>query len=190
MKLVALIERESLVTGLRVEAAKRGGRITKMTDSILDCCFMIATTVTLMNQEKFALIALAAGGKAPHSPVQIQKLLFLLERKAGKIFDGPQFNFRPYAYGPFDKDVYLVLDRLSERGLVEISCLPLEKGRQYKLTAEGQIEGSKMLERLPSQYRKFVVTLSNFVRSLTFSQLVSAIYREYPEMKANSIFNG
>jgi len=143
-----------------------------------------------MNCEQFVLISLAAGGEATYSPVQVQKLLFLLERKAGKAFDGPYFNFRPYDYGPFDKDVYQVLDRLSDRGFVEIVGLPFERGRQYRLTSKGQIEGSKMLGQIPVPYRNFVATLSNFVRSLTFSQLVSAIYREYPEMKANSIFNG
>jgi hypothetical protein len=81
-------------------------------------------------------------------------------------------------------------DRLSERGLVEIAGLPFEKGRQYKLTTLGQSQGSQLLEQLPVAYQRFVATISKFVRSLTFSQLVSAIYREYPEIKANSIFNG
>jgi hypothetical protein len=32
--------------------------------------------------------------------------------------------------------------------------------------------------------------LSEFVRKLSFSELVSAIYKEYPEMKKYSIFRG
>ena len=32
--------------------------------------------------------------------------------------------------------------------------------------------------------------VSKFVRSLSFEQLVSAIYKAYPRMKANSVFRG
>lgn len=142
-----------------------------------------------MSRETIVLVALAAGRGAAHSPVQVQKLLFLFEKRAAEAFNGAHFNFRPYDYGPFDPDVYRVLDDLRDLGLVEIVGLSFKKDRRYKLTDRGQIEGLKLLEQLAPRYQKFVVDLSNFVRSLTFSQLVSVIYREYPEMKANSIFN-
>jgi uncharacterized protein len=143
----------------------------------------------MMNREQFVLAALGAGNGSRYSPVQVQKLLFLIEKKAGKEL-GHHFNFKPYDYGPFDKDVYRALEILSQQGLVEIIGLPSEKGRQYKLSPRGQAEAKKLLDELPSRYKRFLVTLSDFVRSLTFSKLVSAIYREYPAMKVNSIFNG
>ena len=53
------------------------------------------------NEENLVLAALAAGGEnATFSPVQVQKLLFVLDREASPHIDGPHFNFIPYDYGP------------------------------------------------------------------------------------------
>jgi hypothetical protein len=142
-----------------------------------------------LNREQFVLAALATGGDALYSPVQIQKLLFLLQERDRKTFDYRPFEFQPYDYGPFNREVYHVLDELNRKGELEIIGLPFEKGRRYRLTATGIEAGRKILETLPPSSQGLARALSKFVRSLPFSQLVSAIYREYPEMKKNSIFN-
>ena len=36
----------------------------------------------------------------------------------------------------------------------------------------------------------YIKEVSKFVRALSFADLVSAIYKAYPEMKANSVFTG
>jgi hypothetical protein len=38
--------------------------------------------------------------------------------------------------------------------------------------------------------KDYVVNLANWVRQLSFQQLVASIYNKYPEMKANSVFRG
>jgi len=56
-----------------------------------------------MDRGDLVLAALAAGGVgASYSPVQVQKLLFLIDREAANLVDGPHFSFRPYDYGPFE----------------------------------------------------------------------------------------
>jgi hypothetical protein len=65
------------------------------------------------------LAALAAGGEnATYRPVQVQKLVFLIDREASRLVDGPHFGFQPYDYGPFDRAVYIELDSLHTQGLV------------------------------------------------------------------------
>jgi uncharacterized protein len=140
-----------------------------------------------MNRNELVLAVLAAGNGAIHTPVQIQKLFFLIDRKLAGI-GGPFFNFIPYDYGPFDKDVYRAVEALSEGGDAEIIRNPCLSLNEYRLTPEGQKKGELILNSLDSNNSDFIKRLSEFVRSLSFAELVSAIYQAYPEMKANSVF--
>jgi hypothetical protein len=139
-----------------------------------------------MTRKELLQAGLAPARGATHSPVQVQKLFFLIDRSIPEEVGGPHFNFGPYNYGPFDLAVYMELDALAAQGKVEI----LFNGRwqEYRLTENGQAEGERLLNGLIERARNYLVRLSAFVRSLTFTQLVSAIYRAYPEMRENSVF--
>ncbi len=140
-----------------------------------------------MDRREIVLAALAAGGEnAGFSPIQVQKALFLMDREAAELVDGPHFEFVPYDYGPFDRSVYEVLDDLSRGGLVEKRNSG--RYREYALTREGYESGLAKLDGLPDKVGSFLRRLVEWVRELTFQQLVTAIYRRYPDMKANSIF--
>lgn len=141
-----------------------------------------------MDRKQIILAGLATGNGASFSPVQVQKLFFLIDRNIPAIINGPLFNFQPYNYGPFDKAVYDTLEGLAAEGLVEI--ISQFTWKNYKLTDRGQETGENLLGELPEPARTYISELSSFVRSLPFSQLVSAIYKAYPEMRANSVFQG
>jgi hypothetical protein len=143
-----------------------------------------------MNNRDVVLAALAIGKGAIHSPVQIQKLLFLLDRKFMKELGGPHFEFEPYDYGPFDRKVYDVLEQLESEGWVEIMKAPGLRWKRYRTTLEGQRRGEDILNSLKPELVEKITTLSNIVRRLSFADLVSAIYKAYPEMKINSVFQG
>ena len=138
-----------------------------------------------MTSREMVLAALASSDGRPHSPVQVQKLLFLLDREAADLVDGPHFNFQPYNYGPFDKAVYNVLAALDAQGLVTIRMDGWK--RSYALTPPGQREGQRLLGGLPAHAQDYVRRASAFVRDLSFIRLVSAIYKQYPEMRQNSV---
>lgn len=142
-----------------------------------------------LNQRQITLAALAAAGEnASFSPVQIQKLFFLIDREASHLVDGPHFKFKPYDYGPFDSAVYDQLAFLDFLGLVSI--IGSGRYRVYGLTESGFAEGRSVLDALPSQTVDFLSAAARWVRGLSFQQLVAAIYRDYPDMKVNSIFRG
>lgn len=141
-----------------------------------------------MNRRDFTLAALAASNRHPVTPVQLQKLLFILDRNIGARLGGSGFNFQPYHYGPFDRAVYSTLDQLDYEGLAEISELPNSSRRQYALTDAGQRTGDEVLNDLGEPIAKYFREVAAFVRSQSFASLVSAIYKAYPEMKANSVF--
>ena len=83
------------------------------------------------------MLAAFEAGKSPAelSPVQAQKLFFLIDQNASHLCGGPHFHFTPYDYGPFDSSVYSELDALSLKGDVEI--VRSARYRTYRLTPKG-----------------------------------------------------
>jgi uncharacterized protein len=142
-----------------------------------------------MNRSEILLAALAAGGEnATYTPVQVQKLFFLLDREASVALGGPFFKFAPYDYGPFDQAVYAGLDDLARRNLASIQ--DTGRYRMYGLSQAGQVEGQRLLATLHPSAREYVANVAKWVRQLSFQQLVASIYNKYPEMKVNSVFRG
>jgi hypothetical protein len=144
----------------------------------------------MTKQDEIVLAALAAGQGETHSPVQVQKLLFLVDKRLPTHTGGPHFDFEPYHYGPFDSAVFSVLDKLEKQGLVQIDREPDRRWRSYRLTPAGQTKGDEILRSLAEPVSGYIVKLSKFVRGQTFAQLVSAIYKAYPETRINSVFQG
>ncbi len=142
-----------------------------------------------MDRDRFMLAAMSPAGTGFFTPVQVQKMFFLLDRNISDEIEGEQFDFVAYDYGPFDVDVYIELEELEDEGLVEIQDLyPTLSPKRYRLTDEGLREGEEVLEEFPEYIQKYIREVVEFVRSLSFAELVAAIYDAYPEMAENSTF--
>ncbi len=141
-----------------------------------------------MNRREVILASLAPAEGGLHSPAQVQKLLFLIDRQIPLLVGGPHFNFEPYDYGPFDKTIYDDLAELSSTGLLEM--VQDRTWRSCRLTVTGQREGERLLSSIPGNGVEFIKKVSSFVRQVSFAELVTAIYKAYPEMKKNSVFQG
>ncbi len=140
-----------------------------------------------MTRAEILLAGFAAGGaNATYTPVQVQKLFFLLDKEAAAALGGPFFKFVPYDYGPFDQAVYAELDDLARRGLATIQNTG--RYRVYGLSQAGQTEGRRLLATLQPAARDYLTNVANWIRQLSFQQLVASIYNKYPEMKVNSVF--
>jgi len=141
-----------------------------------------------MDRRAMVLAALAPAKGGLFTPVQVQKLFFLIDRTVPTLVGGPHFNFQPYDYGPFDSDVYNVLEALQRDGMVEIAWIPGSPSRRFRLTADGQARADEEFGVLDSKAQDFIGRASAFVRSLSFADLVAAIYKAFPDMKVNSVF--
>ena len=121
--------------------------------------------------------------------MQVQKILFLIDQNISAAIGGKQFDFTAYDYGPFDKSIYKDLLDLNKLGLVEIENAN-NQGlvRKYSLTAQGLKMGQEKLSTLPANVQAYVNQVVVWAKSLSFSQLVGAIYNAYPDMRVNSIF--
>lgn len=140
-----------------------------------------------VDRSEFVLAAMAPAGTAGFSRVQIQKALFLLDQNIPELTTGPHFDFKPYFYGPFDPEVYREIESLEKRGFVRSFKRPARSDPSYVLTASGLEQGESALRQLSQQAQDYIHEVAEFVRSVSFADLVSAIYRAYPEMADNSL---
>lgn len=142
-----------------------------------------------MQRSTYVLAAMSPADGQPFSPVQVQKLFFLLDWNLFAEPENRYFSFQPYDYGPFDKAVYGELEALAKHGWVEIMVSQGANPRTYRLTFQGQKKGAEGLSSFPEATQQYIREVVCFVRSLSFAQLVSSIYQAYPAMKQNSVFS-
>ena len=129
---------------------------------------------------------MAAGGSgARFFPVQLQKLLFLIDREIPELVHGPHFRFIPYDYGPFDKGIYVELSRLARMGKINVDNE--DRYPQYSLNDTGMLAGTNTLTELSEPAPRYMKEAASWVRSLTFKQLVISIYAHFPDMAVNSV---
>ena len=144
-----------------------------------------------MTRDDVVLLLLHFAGNNGFTPVQLQKAAFLASDRGPSLFDeGSTFNFKPYDYGPFDKNVYRSVEELERRGLVATLVSSSRRWKDNFITDDGNTRAVQLLNSLDEEEKGFIKEVSDYVTSLSFSDLVSAIYEEYPEMKENSVFQG
>src|SRR4051812_31050396 len=99
-----------------------------------------------LNKDEYVLAVLSTAEGKPFTPVQLQKLFFLLDARASEDLGGPYFQFKPYDYGPFDSSVYHCAARLRGEELLDVDTST--SVRRYALTPKGQQEGKSLLAKL------------------------------------------
>jgi uncharacterized protein YwgA len=138
------------------------------------------------DRDSTILAALAPAAREDLTPVQVQKLFFLIDRNFAKELGGALYSFTPYNYGPFDRQVYDDLERLAKTGEIELT--PDRTWFNFRLSEVGLVKAQESFSSLEPPVQDYFRRVNEFVRKMSFTQLVAAIYRAYPEMKANSVF--
>lgn len=142
-----------------------------------------------MDRNRYVLAVMSGAPAGAHfSPAQLQKLFFLMDREAARYTGGPYYDFTPYDYGPFDAQVYADAESLVNDGLSMVDRSGMY--REYALTPEGYAQGIAALTEIAPPGREYLGRAASWVRSVSFHQLITAIYERYPEMKENSVFHG
>jgi hypothetical protein len=142
-----------------------------------------------MKREDWLLLALACADDSGLSPVQLQKVLFVLGREMPNIAGDRYYEFNPYHYGPFDANVYRDATWLSVQGLVSVST-DESALRHYSITHLGQARASKLRGGATAAALDYLTRVVAWAQGLSFSQLVKSIYAHYPETSVNSVFRG
>jgi len=142
-----------------------------------------------MNPKDWTLLVIAARKGKPLQPVQLQKSLFLLKRNLSlsQLQVKKFYQFTPYDYGPFCSKIYSDAETLCLEGLVHIDRLPIFY-RLYSPTEDGIVAANQLMKTLSPETKDYLEKVVEWTSSLSFNELVSAIYRAYPDMKKNSVF--
>jgi len=139
-----------------------------------------------MKKEELLLLVLDRAGEKGLTPAQLQKAIFLLSKNFPSKF-GNFYDFQPYNYGPFDKCIYLDFEKLEESGLAE--KIDHNNPRHlYSISSEGHKSTDNI--NIKAEEQEYIKRLVAWIQTLTFQELISTIYKKYPEYKANSIFRG
>ena len=141
-----------------------------------------------MDRRRLVLAALSARPDGGYAPVQVQKLFFLIDEHTSVALGGKQFHFEPYNYGPYDADVYRELEALERDGHVLITGT--RGSKRFILTPAGLQAGKEALDELPANVASYFGRAAEWVKSLSFAELVGAIYKAFPTMRERSIFVG
>ena len=83
--------------------------------------------------------------------------------------------------------IAIYLDRIKHYCKFNLMEMDAGKGDEIQIRKK---EGESLLNTLDDKAIDYIRTVSTFVRSLTFTQLVAAIYRAYPAMRERSVFQG
>jgi hypothetical protein len=145
--------------------------------------------IELSQREKLIIAAMGAGRTTSDlTPVQAQKLFFLIDREASELSGGPWFDFQPYDYGPFDYSVYHELDNLATKGLISVD----RSGyfRTYRLSEQGAAMVEDSAGGFSLGAREYFARVKDWIKSVDFRTLVKAIYDAYPDTKVRSVFVG
>jgi hypothetical protein len=144
----------------------------------------------MAKRSDWLLLALDAAGSKGLSPVQLQKALFLLGKELPDVVAATGwYDFEPYNYGPFDSAVYSDAKNLANSREAEIVQREGETWNRYLITRDGEVRASYVAREHP-KVADYLRRLVAWVQAQTFQSLVSAVYAKYPDMRANSVFQG
>lgn len=138
----------------------------------------------MTRQDLLLKILLAADGE-PVTPAQLQKVAFLLGKQFASELSDDYYDFIAYDFGPFCADIYRDAERLECDGFATITINPQGGWRQYAATIKGLQNAP---EDIPEPVASYISATMTWARSLSFQQLVKAIYAKFPEYRENSVF--
>ncbi len=138
-----------------------------------------------MDRAEVVLAAWSAGGRGSRfNPIQFQSLIFLIDREVADHIGGPRFDFEPYIAGPFAPAVFDVAESLAADGDAIIDRTGPYWA--FSVSEAGFSRGQAALSRMPRHASRYVAKASGWVLTQPFGAMVSAIFRQYPDMAVNS----
>ncbi|ELZ05374.1 hypothetical protein C482_02451 [Natrialba chahannaoensis JCM 10990] len=128
---------------------------------------------------------------------RLQKLVFLIEmafqEEDGSLPLSPDsYNFEPYDYGPFSKELYDDIDSLKKQDLIREISEEYKEG-EVRYVYEIEDQGKQLVENnLDKEEMRAVLRLSSNFKG-TFNDdslpdLIKEVYSRYPKFAENSIY--
>jgi len=133
------------------------------------------------------LIHTKVNDKEKMSPIQIMKAMFLLKKELS-LSDEEFYKFEPYLYGPCSFEIYSSLEKLEKEGFIEVVPSSF-RWRYYKISKKERKYIEEIIGIIDKQILEKIKTVKQMVLSKSFIELLSYVYKKYPEYAKNSIIN-
>ncbi len=133
-------------------------------------------------------MALACSPDGELTPAQMQKSLFLMSAEMSEFVGDDFYEFVPHNYGPFALAIYTDIDELAKEGNILLGSTANRRWPTYTLTMNGHKEGKNSLRKTPQPATRYLRNVVKWVKSISFFDMLQAIYAKYPEYAANSVF--
>ena len=144
-----------------------------------------------LKRDKWILLLLYAVG-AVRGKTKLQKLIFLMQEDLKEhLPDEEYYDFKPYHYGPFSREILDDAEFMVFQGLIKVREEHMEVNGEelimpiYELTEVGKKEAKKILEQLhrkiPSQILNNILRRMTYYNRLTAKKLTEIVHKSYPE---------
>lgn len=125
-------------------------------------------------------------GTFPWSQIPFMKAAFLLV-KSDIGFEGMDYAFEPYSFGPWDYQVTDDLDSLVQQGCLTMHPISWSRGIEYRLTDWGRKRIEDQASDVDDERRAIVVSVGTRVTAKHYAEMLKDLYAEYPEVATRSI---
>ena len=122
---------------------------------------------------------------APIDPLRLMKTLFVAGQQLD--LDSPDFyRFVAYSYGPFAREIYPDLDQLEYEELIEAVPNPGRTWPRYRATLAGSEYAAALVDGGGLE-AGHLLAVRDWAVSISFRDLLRAVYQQWPEFAENSI---
>lgn len=136
------------------------------------------------------LALIRANGEEPvEGRTRLQKMIFLIQKQLEEsISIGEVYEYFPYDYGPFSKELYEDLDELVKEGIIE-EREETEEGEKKKYYYELTSKGRKLVddELQNEELKEKVEEIKSQYNEMNLPDLMDKIYSEYPDYAEKSV---
>jgi hypothetical protein len=135
------------------------------------------------------ILTLADGATGPYDldRIRLMKGCFIVSERGRREWRN-LFEFRPYAYGPFDRSVYSARDAAIADGLLMND--PHGRYDDYALTDSGRARVAEVEAAIGGANADWVRRVGHYVTSKSFAQLLREVYARWPDYASRSVFTG
>lgn len=151
-----------------------------------------------MNRKLLPLALMYADDQEPvEGRTRLQKMVFLLQKeleKRGKSeVTGVEYQFIPYDYGPFSKELYDDLDTMIDQELVEDTEETLSSGKvkyvyEIKDAGEEQVVSQSEERQEATEILELAREIKKEYNNELLSDLIEYVYSEYPDYAKRSVY--
>lgn len=135
------------------------------------------------------LLALRIEGteRSALDPVRVQKGMFLFAKEGG-VSESEAYTFEPYNWGPYSTLVNNDLQELVRDEFAVARDVPGYTWKTFAPTADGVNKARNLLKTAPRDSVQKLAQIKKRVGLVTFNELLSDVYENYPEFATRSLF--